>query len=292
MSEKYTIDNAKNDIQNLQSQNSYDFQEIKRLDGIIKDYDKRILQAINFNNQINKKIEYIYENIKKITIDENASITLNNKIDDIKQSITDINIRIDKLPLTNIEQEIQLIRDSVTTLQGITNNLVDDEQELSNSIIDLQQQIDNLDIPEEVDLTEVNTKLTQLESKIIKNAVFISRSETYLKLTPSNSNYFSKILITDKYGGCLLITGSNENEVSEKTFKVIRLSNGNPLTCDASNNENNSIKNVYYHNKRFYIQVAGGRYYIEGGYDGREGSDTLPTGAVEMPVLDLTQGSN
>ena len=56
MSEKYTIDNAKNDIQNLQDQNSYDFQEIKRLDGIIMDYDKRILQAINFNNQINVSI--------------------------------------------------------------------------------------------------------------------------------------------------------------------------------------------------------------------------------------------
>ena len=54
---KYTIDNAKNDIQKLQDQNSYDFQEIKRLDGLIKDYDKRVLQSINFNNLINKKIQ-------------------------------------------------------------------------------------------------------------------------------------------------------------------------------------------------------------------------------------------
>ena len=54
MSEKYTIDNAKNDIQNLQDQNKYDFQEIKRLDNLIKDYDKRVKQAINLNNQINE----------------------------------------------------------------------------------------------------------------------------------------------------------------------------------------------------------------------------------------------
>ena len=62
---KYTIDNAKNDIQHLQDQNKYDFQEIKRLNELINDYEKRVLQAINFNNQINKKIQYNYENLKK-----------------------------------------------------------------------------------------------------------------------------------------------------------------------------------------------------------------------------------
>ena len=66
----YNIDNAKNDIQNLQDQNSFDFQEIKRLDGLIKDYDKRVTQAINFNNQINKKIESDYEKFKKNIIDD------------------------------------------------------------------------------------------------------------------------------------------------------------------------------------------------------------------------------
>ena len=69
MSEKYTIDNAKNDIQNLQSQNLYDFQEIKRLNELINDYEKRVLQAINFNNQINKKIQYNYENLKKTALE-------------------------------------------------------------------------------------------------------------------------------------------------------------------------------------------------------------------------------
>ena len=66
---KYNIDNAKNDIQNLQDQNKYDFQEIKRLDNLIKDYDKRVKQAINLNNQINEKNQYNYENLKKTVLD-------------------------------------------------------------------------------------------------------------------------------------------------------------------------------------------------------------------------------
>ena len=60
----YNINKIINDIQNLQDQNSYDFQEIKRLDRLIKDYDKRVLQAINFNNLINKKNQDNYEKIK------------------------------------------------------------------------------------------------------------------------------------------------------------------------------------------------------------------------------------
>ena len=79
---EYNINNAKNDIENLQDQNKYDFQEIKRLDDLIKEYDNRVKQSINFNNLINKKIESDYENIKKIILDENASAALNEKIDD------------------------------------------------------------------------------------------------------------------------------------------------------------------------------------------------------------------
>ena len=80
---EYNINNAKNDIQNLQDQNKYDFQEIKRLDGLIKDYDKRVLEAINMNNQINKKIQDDYEKFKKSIIDD--------KIGDINIVLDSIN---------------------------------------------------------------------------------------------------------------------------------------------------------------------------------------------------------
>ena len=91
---KYNIDNAKNDIQNLQDQNKYDFQEIKRLDNLIKEYDKRVKQAINLNNQINEKIESDYNKIKKIILDENVSATLNNKIEDLTEQLVTIETKL------------------------------------------------------------------------------------------------------------------------------------------------------------------------------------------------------
>ena len=93
------INNAKNDIQNLQDQNKYDFQEIKRLDGLIKEYDKRVTQSINYNNLINKKIESDYNNIKKIILDENVSATLDKKIDDVINKINELEERINNLEI-------------------------------------------------------------------------------------------------------------------------------------------------------------------------------------------------
>lgn len=96
---EYNINNAKNDIQNLQDQNKYDFQEIKRLDGLIKEYDKRVTQSINFNNLINKKIESDYNKIKKIILDENVSATLDKKIDDVINKINELEERINNLEI-------------------------------------------------------------------------------------------------------------------------------------------------------------------------------------------------
>lgn len=122
----YNIDKAKNDIQNLQDQNSYDFQEIKRLDRLLKDYDKRVLQAINMNNQINEKIQYDYENIKKIIIDENVSTTLDKKIDDKYNSNKN---KIDEMQLSNTNKFLE-ITDKITNVNSQLDNTV---RELENS---------------------------------------------------------------------------------------------------------------------------------------------------------------
>lgn len=122
MSEKYTIDNAKNDIQNLQDQNKYDFQEIKRLKEIINEYSKRVTQAINLNNQINKKIQYDYEKIKKNIIDENITFILDKKIDDKYNSNKNL---IDELKLSN-KNEFELINNEITNVNSQLNNSINE----------------------------------------------------------------------------------------------------------------------------------------------------------------------
>ena len=157
---EYNINNAKNDIQNLQDQNSYDFQEIKRLDSLIQDYDKRVVQAINLNNLINKKIEDDYEKIKKVIIDENVSATLDKKIDDkynsnkskieeieeeINNKITDVSSQLDNkaskneiFTMSNMGQDIKeaMTGGSVAVVGKnaiLTENIVDGQVTLNKT---------------------------------------------------------------------------------------------------------------------------------------------------------------
>ena len=169
----------------------------------------------------------------------------------------------------------------------------DDEVAKKADITDLQEQIDNLDIPEDVDLTEINDKLTELENNQIKKS-YITRLATsgtdYFKIKPCGQNTFSKILITDVYGGCILITGSLMNDNSTYSFKVVRLSNGSWVNSLPSNNTLNKILNVY--NDGSYIYLTVDSYvnlYIEGGYTNIETTDSIPSEATQLPILDLTQ---
>ena len=194
---KYTIDNAKNDIQNLQDQNSYDFQEIKRLDRLINEYDKKVLQAINRNNQINEKIQNDYEKVKKIIIDENISITLNEKIDEITNKISDVNERLDNnvrelenSKASKVELDIERKRiDSFTSLpEGSTTGdaeLIDgrvgvDGVTYKNIGSAIREQFKNVN--------NVTDELSKIYTPIIEE-VEISISDNWIEASGASSDY-------------------------------------------------------------------------------------------------------
>ena len=149
------------------------------------------------------------------------------------------------------------------------------------------KRIDNVST---VDLTNINTKLTQLETNQIKNINLIDMEGDYpiYKIKPSGTNNISKISLVDLYGGCILITGSAVP--SYKPFKVVRLSNGNWESYYPSLTGANKIDKVYYNGSFIYVKCN--QYikcYIEGGFETVEKITSLPTGVTELPILDLTQ---
>ena len=142
------------------------------------------------------------------------------------------------------------------------------------------------------DLTDVNTRLAELENKQINNSYISNQvqEECYAKITIGNIETFSKILVTDIYGGCILITGSTVT--AYKSFKAVRLSNGSWTDYSPSINTQNKIQNVYFDDSFIYIKSANyNALYIEGALN-TERISSLPSNVTQLPILDLTQVSN
>ena len=146
------------------------------------------------------------------------------------------------------------------------------------------------------DLTEINNKLSELETNQIKKS-YVNRladnSTCIIKITPNGITAFSKILITDLYGVCILITGAKSTDNSVKTFKVVKISNGSWFTNSPSSITFNKIQNIYFDGSFIYLTVGNySNLYFEGGFSRVETIDTLPTEATELPILDLTQAAS
>lgn len=81
------INRVLQNIKELQDQNAIDFQQWKRLGQEIKRLEGKIKTSDTHLNLLMKKIKSDYESLRKVIVDENVSIQLNNKIDENKKEI-------------------------------------------------------------------------------------------------------------------------------------------------------------------------------------------------------------
>ena len=71
------------DIENLLKQNANDLLSIKELYSKLKEVEKKISQIKYIDSALSKKLKKEYENLKKIILDENVQIQLDNKLNNI-----------------------------------------------------------------------------------------------------------------------------------------------------------------------------------------------------------------
>lgn len=82
MSNNITLEQVIIWVQQLQDQNKIDFQAIKLINKTLDKLKNEIEKGNNLNNLVIKKMMYEYNQLKKIIIDENVALTLNQKIID------------------------------------------------------------------------------------------------------------------------------------------------------------------------------------------------------------------
>ena len=81
------INKVQQNIKELQDQNAIDFQQWKKLGQDIEKLAGNIKITDTHLNLLMKKIKADYESLKKIIIDENIQVQLNNKINENKKEI-------------------------------------------------------------------------------------------------------------------------------------------------------------------------------------------------------------
>ena len=84
------INKVQQNIKELQDQNAIDFQNYELLSQKIEEIKENIKLTDSHLNLLMKKIKADYENLRKIIIDENVQVQLNNKIEENKQEINKI----------------------------------------------------------------------------------------------------------------------------------------------------------------------------------------------------------
>lgn len=129
------VNKIQQNVKELQDQNAIDFQQWKKLGKDIEKLSEKIKLSDTNLNMLMKKIKNDYEKMKKIIIDENIQVQLNNKIEKNKNEIVDNKNKIDYVKIkaeenSNKVDEISSQLDSKANktetqlLQNQVNNLV------------------------------------------------------------------------------------------------------------------------------------------------------------------------
>ena len=96
----YDINSQQVDIENLFKQNVNDLASIKELYRKLKEIEEKITQIKYIDTKLADKLKNDYEKLKRIILDENIQLQLNNKIDDVinntKEKIDNVVEEIDK----------------------------------------------------------------------------------------------------------------------------------------------------------------------------------------------------
>ena len=190
------INKVQQNIKELQDQNAIDFQQWKKLGQDIEKLTGNIKITDTHLNLLMKKIKADYENLKKIIIDENVQLQLNNKIMDnsikINKNSENITLKADK---TEVEEVRKLVG------QGVT------DEQLKNAV---QSKVDDGTI------ASIQLGKNSVKTENIDNKQITAGKTSFLKLNTSKNlfdgtSYIYGVKITGDQANANLVNDTNSN---------------------------------------------------------------------------------
>ena len=136
----YDINSQQVDIENLFKQNANDLSSIKELYRKLKDLEEKISQIKYIDTKLADKLKKDYEKLKRIILDENIQLQLNNKIDDVinntKEKIDNVIKEIDKQLETKANKtDLDLERSRIDSFTRLSEGSTTGDAELIDARI-------------------------------------------------------------------------------------------------------------------------------------------------------------
>ena len=117
----YDINSQQVDIENLFKQNELDLCSIKELYRKLKEIEKKITQIKYIDTTLADKLKKDYEKLKRIILDENIQVQLNNRIDEINSQLDSIE-KIKKFRYAMFTFEAKELNDNESKLVILLSN--------------------------------------------------------------------------------------------------------------------------------------------------------------------------
>ena len=225
----YDINSQQVDIENLFKQNANDLTSIKELYRKLKDLEEKITQIKYIDTKLTDKLKKEYENLKRVILDENIQVYLNNKIDETKTNLIDT---INAL-MAQINDDLNNIENNKTN-KTETKNI---QQQINNLVLGAVGDGNNAEIIQaRGEFSVLNERLNTMYQKYIVNNIIVNSA---LNNTDGWSTYGCNISAEN---GLMTIVGSEIYAQVRNSNLSVNYGDKLYVRCGVNSGSNSNVK--------------------------------------------------
>jgi hypothetical protein len=219
------INKIQQNVKELQDQNAIDFQQWKRLGKVIEKLSEKIKLSDTNLVTLMKKIKSDYESLKRIIIDENIQVQLNNKIEFNKNEILDNKNKIDYAK-NKAEENSNKIEENKNEINKKVNN-----ETFQSTIDEFNSELDNI-------TTFITPEMVEgaNDTERLQNAINYAISNNVLLVSKKNKTYI--------INATLNINGVLNANFNGSTIKATTENPAIDIYHKGSNSYNGKIENI------------------------------------------------
>lgn len=234
------VNKIQQNVKELQDQNFIDFQQWKKLGKDIEKLSEKIKLSDTNLNMLMKKIKNDYEKMKKIIIDENIQVQLNNKIEQNKNEIVDNKNKIDYAKI-KAEENSSKIEENKNEILDSKNKIELNKNEINKKVNNetFQNTVDKINSQMETKANKTVITVDEFEgandSEILQNAINYA-IENNLKLVSKTQTY-----TVDR---TILINGKVNIDFNNSTIRATSSEPVIEINHNGTNTFNGKIENL------------------------------------------------